>query len=45
MATATEALDRLTIMERLNRYAGATMGPISEMLKDSFTCDALSSYT
>jgi hypothetical protein len=41
MATASEALDRLTIMERLNRYAWGYDVPDLEMLKDSFTCDAV----
>ena len=40
MATATEAMDRLTIMERLNRYAWGYDVPDLEMLRDSFTSDA-----
>ena len=41
MATATEALDRLTIMERLNRYAWGYDVPDLAMLRDSFTSDAV----
>jgi hypothetical protein len=41
MATATEAMDRLAIMERLNRYAWGYDVPDFEMLKDSFTTDAV----
>jgi hypothetical protein len=41
MAPATEAMDRLTIMERLNRYAWGYDVPDPAMLKDSFTPDAV----
>lgn len=41
MTTPTEALDRLTILERLNRYAWGYDVPDLEMLRDSFTSDAV----
>jgi hypothetical protein len=40
MVTASIDLDRLTILERLNRYAWGYDGPDLEMLRDSFTSDA-----